>query len=292
VNSSELIKLVKEVEVRARRVVKQDMLGLYLSAFRGTGMQFREFRNYVYGDDVRHISWSVSARAQDPVIKTFEEERERTLFLIVDVSASLRKGPWGQAKSKRLAEIAASLSVSAMNAQDQFGLLMYSDRVERVVPPAKGRTQLLRVIRDILAFEPQGRGTDPNLALKQIDQVLKKQSLVFLLSDLEVLPDEKILKRTSMQHEFAAFIVEDPREWNIPDWGFIEVESSEKALPATIDSHSATLRKYISQHYQTRRQASQELFRKAGADLLSLYVNEDYALALRKYFEQKARRVS
>lgn len=291
-NSSELIKLVKEVEVRARRVVKQDMLGLYLSAFRGTGMQFREFRNYVYGDDVRHISWSVSARAQDPVIKTFEEERERTLFLIVDVSASLRKGPWGQAKSKRLAEIAASLSVSAMNAQDQFGLLMYSDRVERVVPPAKGRTQLLRVIRDILAFEPQGRGTDPNLALKQIDQVLKKQSLVFLLSDLEVLPDEKILKRTSMQHEFAAFIVEDPREWNIPDWGFIEVESSEKALPATIDSHSATLRKYISQHYQTRRQASQELFRKAGADLLSLYVNEDYALALRKYFEQKARRVS
>jgi uncharacterized protein (DUF58 family) len=290
VTQSELLKLVKEIEVNARRVVQDGMVGLYLSAFRGTGMQFREFRHYVYGDDVRHISWTVSARTQDPVIKTFEEERERTLFLVVDVSASLRKGPWGEAKAKVLAQIAASLAVSAMSAQDKFGLLMFSDRIERVVPPAKGRTQLLRIIRDILAFKPQGHGTDPGLALRQLDQVLKKQSLVFLLSDLEVLPDEKVLKRTTLLHEFAAFIVEDPREWQVPPWGFIEIESSERGRPATLDSTSGTMRSYLEQHYATRRHAAEEAFRRAGADLLSLNIQDDYVKVLRGYFERKKRR--
>ncbi len=287
---SELLKLVKDIEVSARRIVQGGMAGSYLSAFRGTGMQFREFRQYVYGDDVRHISWTVSARSQDPVIKLFEEERERTLFLVVDVSASLRKGPWGASKARRLAEIAATLAVSAMNAQDKFGLLMFSDQVERVVPPAKGRTQLLRIIRDIVAFEPKGHGTDPSMALRQLDQVLKKQSLVFLLTDLEVLPDEKVLRRTSLLHEFACFVVEDPREWQVPPWGFIEIESSERSRPATLDGSSDTLRKYLFQHYETRRLMAQDVFRKAGAELMTLTADEDYGRTLRMFFERRKRR--
>jgi len=287
VNQSELLKKVRAIELAARRLVQQGMAGQYLSAFRGTGMQFREFRNYVWGDDVRHISWTVSARTPDPVIKTFEEERERTLFLVVDVSASLRKGPWAEAKAQRLAEIAGTLAVSAAESNDKFGLLMYSDQIEKVVPPGKGKTHLLRIIRDVLAFEPKGKGTDPSLALKQLDQVLKKQSIVFLLTDMEKLPSEEVLRRTTILHDFVCIAVEDSREWELANWGYMEVESAERGRPATLDTRSGSLKSFLFQHFETRKLLAQEAFKRARSDILWVDAQEDFVPVLQNYFKRR-----
>jgi uncharacterized protein (DUF58 family) len=254
-------------------------------------MQFKEFRNYVYGDDVRHISWNVSARTQEPVIKIFEEERERTLFLIVDVSASLRRGPWAEKKAERLAEVAATLAISANEAKDKMGLMLFSNTVENIIPPAKGRTHLLRVIRDVLAFEPRGLKTSPDIALRQIDRVLKKQSIVFLLSDMEVLPDLNLLRQTVSKHEFVAVHVEHPQEWKMPElMGFLELQTAESGRPVTVDASSPQLRQYLEHFGQNRQLAIEDRFRRAGADLLRISTQEDYVPVLRDYFLKRHRR--
>lgn len=285
----ELLKRVRAIEIYARRLVQQGMAGQYLSAFRGSGMQFREFRNYVWGDDIRHISWTVSARAQNLVLKTFEEERERTLFFVVDASASLRKGPWAEAKAERLAEIAGTLAASAAKNNDKFGLLLFTDKVEKVVPPAKGKTQLLRLIRDVLAFEPKGTGTDPTGALRNLDQVLKKQSIVFLLTDMEVLPSEDVLRRTSLLHDFTCIAVQDQREWQIEDFGFLEVESSEKGRPATVDSHSPSIKNYLEQHFQTKRDMANQAFKRARSEILWVDVKDDFVPLMQGFFANRKR---
>ena len=286
----EFLKRVRAIEVAARKLVKQGMGGQYLSAFRGSGMQFREFRDYVYGDDVRHISWNVTARTERPVLKTFEEERERTLFLLVDVSASLRRGPWAVAKADRLAEVAAILALSAAEAQDKFGMLLFSDRVEKVIPPAKGKTHMLRMIRDVLAFEPSGTHTSPDIALRQLDHILKKQSIVFLLSDLEVLPSEEALRRVLRKHEFVSITVEHATEWSLPPFGFLELQTAEAGRPVTVDTISDELRRYLLQHGQTRRQVIQDLFKRSGVDLLWLMTNQDFVPALQDFFAKRKRR--
>lgn len=287
---SEFLKKVRAIELASRKLVQQGVAGQYLSAFRGSGMQFREFRSYVYGDDVRHISWNVSARTEEPVLKTFEEERERSLFLIVDVSASLRRGPWAQAKAERLAEIAATFALSAADAGDKIGLLMFSDRVEKVIPPAKGRSHLLRIIRDILAFEPQSLRTNPDVALKQIDQVLKKHSIVVLLSDMEVLPSEKVLRRTNSLFEFFAIGVEDPQEWNLPAFGFIEMQTAERGRPVTVDASSDSLRSYFKNYGETQKTVTFEAFRRSGVDLIWLNTREDYIPPLQDFLRKRASR--
>lgn len=288
---SEFLKKIRAIELAGRRLVKTQISGQYLSAFRGSGMQFREFRNYVYGDDVRHISWNVSARTQEPVLKTFEEERERTLFLLVDVSASLRRGPWARRKAERLAEVAATLALSAEDAKDKLGIMLYSDGVEKVIPPAKGRTHLLRIIRDVLAYEPKGVKTNPNVALRQLDTILKKQSIVFLLSDLEVFPEEKILRETTARHEFIAVGVEDPSEFELPKFsGFLEMRTAESARPVTVDLDSSSLRDYLVRHGETRREAARELYRRMGADFLMLRTDEDYVKPLSELFARRASR--
>lgn len=289
---SEFLKKVRTIELEGRRLVKDQLTGPYLSAFRGSGMQFREFRQYVYGDDVRHISWNVSARTQEPVIKTFEEERERTLFLVVDVSASLRRGPWARAKAERIAEVAATLALSAAEAKDKLGILLYSDRVERVIPPAKGRTHLLRIIRDVLLFEPQGVGTQPDVALRQLDRVLKKQSIVILLSDLEVQPSERILRETRSAHDFLSIAVEHPAEFQLPAMGFVEMRTAESGRPVTVDLDSAAFRDYLGKHGDTRREAARERFRRSGVELLVLGTEGDYVRPLQQFFSRYKARAS
>ena len=286
----EFLKKIRAIEIAARNLMKEGMSGAYMSAFRGSGMQFKEFRNYVYGDDVRHISWNVSARTQEPVLKTFDEERERTLFLVVDVSASLRRGPWAMRKAETLAEIAAVLAVSAAEAKDKLGLMLFSDKVEAVIPPAKGRTHLLRVIRDVLAFEPQGKKTAPDLALRQIDRVLKKQSIVFFLSDMEVLPSENALRQTAMQHEVVGVHVEHPQEWELPaPMGFIEIQTAELGRPVTIDASSSSFREYLRAHGAARRAEVDNLFTRTGADPLRVSTHEDYVPILRGYFAKRGK---
>ncbi len=285
---ADFLKKVRAIELASRRLVQAGIAGQYLSAFRGSGMQFREFRQYVYGDDVRHISWNVSARTQDLVLKTFEEERERTLFLIVDVSASLRRGPWAESKAERLAEIAATLALSAAEANDKIGLLLFSDRIEKVVPPKKGKSHLLRIIRDIIAFEPRGLKTDPTLALKQIDQVLKKQSIVVLLSDLEVLPDEKVLRRSASLHEFFVVGVDHPQEWEIPEYGFIELQTAESLRPVTLDTSSPQIRNYLKDFGRTRKNVAVETFKRSAIDLIWLDTQEDFVAPLQDFLRRRA----
>lgn len=287
---AEFLKKVRAIDLASRRLVQAGLAGQYLSAFRGSGMQFREFRQYVYGDDVRHISWNVSARTQELVLKTFEEERERTLFLIVDCSASLRKGPWAEQKAERLAEVAATLALSAAEANDKIGLLLYTDRVEKVVPPKKGKSHLLRIIRDILAFEPQGSKTNPNVALKQIDQVLKKESIVVLLSDLEVIPDDRVLRRTTSLHEFFAIGVDHPQEWEIPEYGFIEMQTAESLRPVTLDTSSAAMRDYLKNFGLTRKNVAHETFKRNGVDLVWMSTTDDFVVGLQDFLKRRSLR--
>lgn len=289
-STAEFLKQIRAIELGIRKQVKKGLSGLYKSSFRGTGVQFKEFRNYVYGDDVRHISWNVSARTMDPVLKTFEEERERTLFLLVDVSASLRKGAVAQDKARRLAEIAGTLAVSATESNDKIGLLLFSDRIESVVPPKKGKNHLLRVIRDIIAFEPKGHGTAPDLALRQIDQVLKKQSIVMLLSDFEVMPNELLLRRAASHHDFAAIGVEHSFEWDYQPWGFLEMESAEKGRPVTIDTSSKDIRDYLSQYGSKKKQQIKENFQRSNIDLLWINCFEDFISPLQSYMQKRGRR--
>lgn len=284
----EFLKRVRAIAIQTRRLVNQGMIGQYLSAFRGSGMQFKEFRNYVYGDDIRHISWNVSARTAEPVLKTFEEERERTVFLVVDVSASLRKGPWARAKAEKLAEIAAIMCMSAAEVGDQYGFLMFSDKVEKIVPPKKGKSHLLRVIRDILYYEPQGSGTDPDIALSELDKILKKKSIVFLLSDLEKTPSLALLKRVSSRHEFSCFAIENPSETSFADWPFIEIETAESQRPVTIDAKDSNFVKYMDGFYKSKHEINASQFRKAQADILWLSTEGDFIQDLKSFFKKKA----
>lgn len=282
----ELLQKVRAIEISSQRLVKEKLQGDFRSAFRGTGMQFKEFRNYVYGDDVRHISWNVSARTADPVLKVFEEERDRVLMLVVDVSASLRKGPWAEKKAEKLAEVAATLALSAAEARDKFGLLLFTDKVERVVPPGKGRTHLLRVIREILAFQPEGKKTSPGVALKRLLTLLKKRSIVVLLSDLEVLPEESLLKRVSRLHSFATIHVEHPHEWAPPKLPcFFEVETAESERPVTLDVSSARFLNFLKEFGASRAASMEKHFRECGATLLHLRSDEDCLPVLREFFK-------
>lgn len=281
----DFLKKIRKIEINSRRLVKEGLLGDYKSAFRGMGMQFCEFRNYEYGDDVRHIAWNVSARTQQPVIKIFEEERERSLFLLVDVSASLRKGPWAEAKAERLAEIAGTLALSASEAKDNLGLLLYSDQVEKMIPAATGRTHLLRIIRDVLLYEPKNSGTSPSNALKKLEPLLKKKSIIFLLSDMEKLPDLKIARRIASKHELIGMHIHHPKEWTLPNyWGFLELETAEQSRPVTLDTSSTKVKNYLSSFAEKDLSNTKNHFRKCGCRYLRINVDEDYVPPLRKLF--------
>jgi uncharacterized protein (DUF58 family) len=286
----DFLKRVRAIEIMSRQLIKEGFAGDYRSAFKGSGMQFKEFRNYVYGDDVRHISWTVSARSQAPVLKTFEEERDRTLFLVVDVSASLRKGPWAIAKAERIAEIAATLALSASLIKDKVGLLLFTDQVELVVPPAKGQSHVLRIVRDILAFEPKGQKTEPNIALRQLDRVLKKHSIVVLLSDLEVLPQDRILRQTASHHEFLTIQVQHPGEWSFPRVpAFIELQGAESGRPITIDASSNLFRSFLEQQGQLRAHEVNELYKKSGVPFLQVLTSDDFIPPLKQFFARRHR---
>jgi uncharacterized protein (DUF58 family) len=283
----DFLKRVRAIEIMSRQLIKEGFAGDYRSAFKGSGMQFKEFRSYVYGDDVRHISWTVSARSQAPVLKTYEEERDRTLFLVVDASASLRKGPWAIAKAERIAEIAATLALSASQIKDKVGLLLFTDQIELVVPPAKGQSHVLRIVRDILAFEPKGIKTEPNIALRQLDRVLKKHSIVVLLSDLEVLPQDRILRQTASNHEFLTIQVQHPGEWSFPKIpAFIELQGAETGRPITIDASSGPFRSFLEQQGHLRDLQVSDLYKKSGVPLLKISTSEDFIQPLRQFFSR------
>lgn len=286
--SPAILKQVKRIELRTRGVVTSLLAGEYRSVFRGLGMEFAEVRAYQYGDDYRAIDWNVSARLSHPYVKTFTEERELTVLLIVDQSGSARFGV-PRTKADVGAEVAAVLALAAARQNDRVGALLFSDRVERVVPPAKGRRHALRVIRDMLAFEPVGKGTDLAGALTYASRLLRHRSIVVLLSDLRASGWERPLRRLAARHEVIAVTVDDPRERELPDAGWIELKDQESGRRVLVDSGDPEVRGQIRSAAERRRVERTQALRAAGVDQLILATDEDYAPPLHRAFARRAR---
>jgi uncharacterized protein (DUF58 family) len=255
-------------------------------------MEFAEVREYEPGDDIRTIDWNVSARMGHPFVKKFTEERELTVFMAVDASASERFGTAAARKLELAAEVSALLAFSAIRNNDRVGLLLFTDRVETFVPPRKGREHGLRVLRELLAYEPAGRGTDIANALEVLRRVVTKRSVVFLVSDFQDDGYERILRVVSRKHDVVAIVVSDPREETLPDIGLIAVEDPETGERSVLDAGSAAVRRRYAAAAAADRDRTRETMRRIGLDALELTTGEPYDLTLVRFFRERARRVA
>ena len=288
--SPDVLRQVKQIELRTRGLVTSLFAGEYRSVFRGQGMEFAEVRAYQPGDDFRAIDWNVSARLAHPYVKTFTEERELTVMLIVDQSGSTRFGE-PRTKAALGVEIGAVLALAAAYHNDRVGALLFADEVERVVPPRKGRRHALRVIRDLVAFEPAGRRTNLAASLTYATELLHHRSIVAVISDF-LAPDwTRPLRRLAARHEVIAVTVDDPRERALPDAGWIELADAESGGRVLVDTGSRAVRERVASLASRRLEERSRLLRGAGVDELPLSTDRDYALPLRRAFARRARRV-
>lgn len=289
----DLLKKVRKIEIRTRALSHQIFAGEYHSAFKGRGMAFSEVREYQYGDDVRNMDWNVTARLKSPYIKVFEEERELTVVLMIDISRSGLFGTSGMNKRDLIAEIAAVLSFSAIINNDKVGALFFSDRVEKFIPPKKGRSHLLHIIREILEFRPQHDGTDISEALRYLTNALKKRCTAFLLSDmLDVNQDgspryEDALKVAVNRHDLSVIEVYDRRERSIPDVGLVHVKDSETLKDAWIDTSSKRVRQAYMRWFSDMSESASRLFLKYKVDNVSIATDEDYVRGLMTFFHKR-----
>jgi uncharacterized protein (DUF58 family) len=288
--SPEILKQVKSIELRTRGLVGSIFAGEYRSVFRGQGMEFAEVRQYEIGDDFRSIDWNVSARLGTPFVKTFTEERELTLFLVVDQSGSTRFGD-PVTKSGLSVEIAAVLALAAAFQNDRVGALFFTDQVEHVVPPRKGRRHALRVIRDLVAFEPQGRTTNLAASLTYTGRLLRHRSIIVILSDFLADDWERPLRRLAARHEVVAITVDDRREQAMPDAGLIELADAETGRRVLVDTGNRRVRERVERLALRRRDERARALATAGTDHLELITGVDYKLPLRRHFAVRARRV-
>lgn len=286
----EILKAVKGIELRTRALVNSLFTGGYRSVFRGQGIEFAEVREYQQGDDFRTIDWNVSARMGHPFVKTFHEERELTLLLIVDQSGSLRFGrPY--TKAALAVEVAAVLALAAARQDDRVGAVLFSDRVEATIKPAKGRAHALRVIRDLLAFAPRGRGTNLADALRFATKLLRHRAVVVVLSDFRADGWEEPLARLARRHEVVAVTIDDPREMEFPDAGWVEVEDAETDQRVLLDTGHAGTRERVRIAAAQLLQARARRLVQAGVDTVPLRTHEPYGPPLRRAFAARARRM-
>lgn len=288
---ADIIKKVRRLEIRTRHLVTDSVTGAYYSSFKGRGMDFEEVREYAIGDDVRTIDWNVSAKMDRPFVKVFREERELTLMLLVDLSASGIFGSVEQSKRERAAEIASVIAFSASQNNDKVGLILYTDAVEHYIPPKKGRRHILRLIRDLLFFEPKGTGTDHQAALDFLNRVTKRKSVVFLISDF--FGDDPLfasLALTQQRHDLVSIALSDPREHELPEIGLITLEDAETGEMVEVDTGNRKLRERYAELAQKRRAAFQAGMRKKGLDWIEARTDEPYLPALRKLFALRASR--
>jgi uncharacterized protein (DUF58 family) len=307
VTPTDIIKKVRRLEIRTRRLVTDSMTGAYYSSFKGRGMDFEEVREYAIGDDVRTIDWNVSAKMDRPFVKVFREERELTLMLLVDLSASGIFGSVEQSKRERAAEIASVIAFSASQNNDKVGVLLYTDEVEQYIPPKKGRRHILRVIRDILFYQPKGQGTNHKTALDYLNRVQARKCVVFLISDFmensqltvpkkaqQLTADNQqlftTLALTNHRHDLVSIALSDPREYELPDVGLITLEDAETGEMLEIDTGSRSLRERYKKQAQLRRETFQNGMRKKGLDWVEASTDQPYLPALRKLFAQRANR--
>ena len=292
-SANDLLKKVRKIEIKTRALSHQIFAGEYHSAFKGRGMAFSEVREYQYGDDVRNMDWNVTARLRSPYVKVFEEERELTVVLLVDVSRSRLFGTTGSTRKDMLAEIAAVLSFSAIINNDKVGALFFSDKVEKFIPPKKGRTHLLHIIREIIEFEPASDGTDISEALRYLTNAIKKKCAAFLLSDmLDVDQDgnpryEDALKVAVNRHDLSVIEVYDPRERSLPDVGLVNIKDSETGEYAWVDTSSRKMRTAYEEWFRNVEQTSSRLFMKYNVDKVAISLDEDYVKGLMTLFKNR-----
>jgi len=286
----EILDKVRLIEIRTRNMMNNLFAGEYHSVFKGRGMEFAEAREYQPGDDVRHIDWNVTARVGSPFIKVFDEEREMTVMLLVDVSASGAFGSQQQMKGEVGVEVSALLAFSAIQNNDRVGLLIFTDEVEVFVPPKKGRKHVLRVIRELLYFQPQGRRTSIAGALEYLGRVLHRRSVVFVVSDFQDVGYETALRHLSRRHDLIAVSLSDPREWRLPDVGFINLQDAETGEQVLVDSGHQGVREFYAAEQEAAVERRGVLFRKTGVDEIAIDATKPYVDPLIHFFRARMKR--
>ena len=285
--TKELLKKVRKIEIKSRRLSDNIFGGEYHSTFKGRGMTFSEVRQYQYGDDIRNIDWNVTARYNEPFVKVFEEERELTLMLMVDVSGSKHFGTQGQFKRDEITEIAATLSFSAMQNNDKVGIILFSDQVELYIPPKKGRSHVLRIIRELLEYQPKSKKTKISAALEFLSGVLKKKAIVFLMSDFMDSDYEKTLRIAAKKHDLTGIRIYDRYEESIPNIGLVPMIDNETGAIKWINTKSLGVRKAYEKNYQNQAAFFENLFLKNGAGALHCRLDESYVKKLLNYFKSR-----
>jgi uncharacterized protein (DUF58 family) len=288
--TTELLKKVRKIEIRTKGLVNQIFSGEYHSVFKGRGMVFNEVREYQPGDDVRLIDWNVSARFNHPYIKVFEEERELTVMLLVDVSGSEEFGTVYQMKKDVTVELCAVLAFSALQNNDKVGVIFFSDIVEQFIPPKKGRTHILRVIRELLEFEPGHRGTNIGEGLRYLTSAIKKRSIAFLISDLLGENYEAALKIAAKKHDLIAVRLYDPREVSLPPVGIMKVFDAETGESKWVDTSDRHVRAAYDRWWQEHEEIRKRLFRRSGVDAINIRIDQSYIQPLMNFFRAREKR--
>ncbi len=286
----EILEKVRRIQIYTDRMVSEALAGEYHSVFKGRGMEFEEVREYQPGDEIRTIDWNVTARMGQPYIKSFREERELTVMLVVDLSASGTFGTTDKLKKELIAEFCAVLALSAVRNNDKVGLLLFTDRVEKFVPPKKGKNHVLRVIRELLFFEPVSRKTDIRIALEYLNQVTHRKTVTFLVSDFLADGYEQDLRLSAKRHDLVAVAVTDPREEILPGMGLLELEDSETGARVVVDTGSRAFRAEFEKRAARVRGSRQDEFRKAGVDLIEIDTENPYLQTLHQFFRNRERR--
>jgi uncharacterized protein (DUF58 family) len=286
----EILKKVKRIEIQTRGLVNDVFSGEYHSVFKGRGMEFSEVREYQFGDDIRTIDWNVTARMGHPFVKIFEEERELTVVLLVDVSSSGEFGTVQQMKGEIAAEICALLAFSAIKNNDKVGLIIFTDEVEKFVAPKKGKSHVLRVVREILYHKPKGRGTDIGKALQFLSRITHRRAVVFLVSDFINTDYEKALQIANRRHDIIAVSITDPRERELPNVGLIELEDAESGESFLLDTNDEAVRRDVAQRSNANMQARQKLFRSINVDHIDISTQFSYIEPLIRFFRMRAKR--
>lgn len=289
VETSDILKKVRKIEIKTRGLSQNIFAGQYHSAFKGRGMAFAEVREYQYGDDVRDIDWNVTARFQRPYVKVFEEERELTVMLLIDVSGSLDFGTSRQTKADMVTEIAATLAFSAIQNNDKIGVIFFSDRIEKYIPPQKGRKHILYIIREMLDFHPQSRRTDVGEAMEYLTRVMKRRCTAFVLSDFYSNSSFlNALQIANRKHDVVAIQVYDKRAKELPDVGLMRVKDAESGQEMYIDTSSKKLRQAHTRYWLEREENLRQTFAKSNVDWASVATDEDYVKAMMGLFSQRS----
>jgi uncharacterized protein (DUF58 family) len=288
--TKELLKQVRQIEIRTKGLVNQVFSGEYHSVFKGRGMEFSEVREYQFGDDIRNIDWNVTARFGHPFIKVFEEERELTVILMVDLSGSLMFGSVSKTKQRIAAELSAILAFSALKNNDKVGLILFTDKIEKFVPPRKGRKHVLRIIREVLSFEPEGKTTNLKAALEYMNNAIKKKSIAFLISDFMDEGYEKILKVVGRKHDLIGVVLDDRREKELPPLGLIKFVDAETGQERWIDTSSKTVRQRILMNRVEKEKKRKSLFMASGLDTIEVSTGSNYIQPLVKFFRRREKR--